>query len=69
MSTVKLLSVAVTVVLTVFGDATEAVLMLVVCGSRILSTPVGRLRTPTLFIGVTLLGLALPGAVLRVGVS
>jgi hypothetical protein len=47
MSTVKLLSVAVTVVLTVFGDAAEVVLMLVVCGSRILSTP---------FFGVTLLG-------------
>ena len=40
-----------TVVLTVFGDATEVVLMLVVCGSRILSTPVGRLHTPTPFVG------------------
>jgi hypothetical protein len=39
--------VAVTVVLRVFGDAAEVVLMLVVCGSRILSTP---------FFGVTLLG-------------
>ena len=43
--------------------------MLVVCGSRILSIPVGRLHTVTIFIGSTLLGLALLGAVLRFGGS
>jgi hypothetical protein len=47
MLTVKPLLFAVTDSMTVFGDATEVLLMLPVCGSRILSTP---------FFGVTLLG-------------
>ena len=67
MSTVKLLSVAVTDVLTVLGGTTEVVLMLVVCGSRILSTPVGKLQILTVFFGGTLLGLTLSDAMLRVG--
>ena len=69
MSTIKPLSFAVTDILTVFGDVTEVVLMLLVYDSRIRSTRVGRLHTLTLFIGGTLLGLALSGAVLRVGGS
>ena len=44
---IKLLSFAVTDVLTVFGGAKEVVLMLVVCGSRILSTRVGQLHILT----------------------